>query len=162
MRRSNWTIFRYALQVAVLVAMSVPTKPLLADTTLDSGTTTVSTGTNFGTRLYVASTGTATMNVVAGGYATDSIGYLGYSADSLGFATVSSGTWAHSLALFVGNNGAGVLTMSDGKITCGTQGFVGTNPGSNGRAIGCPDVRVGIRGTALHRRGLATAGGHRP
>jgi len=134
MRRSNWTIFRYALQVAVLVAMSVPTKPLLADTTLDSGTTTVSTGTNFGTRLYVASTGTATMNVVAGGYATDSIGYLGYSAGSLGSATVSSGTWAHSLGLFVGNNGAGVFTVSGGKITCGTQGFVGTNPGSNGAA----------------------------
>jgi T5SS/PEP-CTERM-associated repeat protein len=134
MRRSNWTIFRYALQVAVLVAMSVPTKPLLADTTLDSGTTTVSTGTNFGTRLYVASTGTATMNVVAGGYATDSIGYLGYSADSLGFATVSSGTWAHSLALFVGNDGAGVFTVSGGKVTCGTQGFVGTNPGSIGTA----------------------------
>ncbi len=105
-----------------------------ADTTLNSGTTTVSTGTNFGTRLYVASTGTAAMNVITGGYATDSIGYLGYSAGSLGTVTVSSGTWAHSLALFVGNNGAGVLTMSDGKITCGTQGFVGTNPGSNGAA----------------------------
>ncbi|MBU6308337.1 MAG: hypothetical protein KJS77_01170 [Planctomycetes bacterium] len=134
MRRSNVTIIRGALQVAVLAVLSVPTNLLLADTTLNSGTTTVSTGTNFGTRLYVASTGTATMNVIAGGYATDSIGYLGYSAGSLGSATVSSGTWAHSLSLFVGNDGAGVFTVSGGKITCGTQGFVGTNPGSNGAA----------------------------
>ena len=68
MRRSNWTIFRVVIGVAVLVAMSVPTKPLLADTTLNSGTTTVSTVTDFGVTLYVGTSGTATLEVIAGGY----------------------------------------------------------------------------------------------
>ncbi len=91
MRRSNWTIFRVVIGVAVLVALSVPMKPLLADTTLNSGTTTVSTGTNFGSILYLGDTGTATL-VIAGGLATDTYGILGNSAGSVGTATVSSGT----------------------------------------------------------------------
>ena len=106
MRRSNWLIFRVvigvAVHVAALMALSVPTKPLLADTTLNSGTTTVSTGTNFGQGLFVARTGTATMKVVAGGYATNSYAYLGFNAGSDGTATVSSGTWANSETLTVG------------------------------------------------------------
>ena len=126
MRRSNWTIFRGALWVAVLVALSLPTKPLLADTTLDSGTTTVSTGTNFGTFLYVASTGTATMNVVAGGYATNAYGYLGFSLGSNGTATVSSGTWANSGDLIVGISGTGTLTMSGGLVSVGGRLSKGT------------------------------------
>ena len=118
MRRSNWTIFRGALWVAVLVALSLPTKPLLADTTLDSGTTTVSTGTNFGGRLIVASTGTATMNVVAGGYATNTTGYIGYNAGSKGTVNVSSGTWDNSDSLTVGfNGGTGSLNVAGGSVT---------------------------------------------
>ncbi len=79
MRRSNWTIFRVVSGVAALVAMSVPMTSLLGDTTLNSGTTTVSTGSIFGTNLYGADTGTATL-VIAGGLATDTYGWIGKSA----------------------------------------------------------------------------------
>ena len=54
-------------------------------------TTTARTGTNFGANLYVAKTGTATLQVEAGGYATDFSGFIGYDAASVGTATVSSG-----------------------------------------------------------------------
>ena len=132
MRRSNWTIFRGALWVAVLVVLSLPTKPLLADTTLDSGTTTVSTGTNFGTNLYVADTGTATL-VIAGGLATDTNGWIGNSAGSVGTATVSGGTWANSGYLRVGNSGTGTLNVTGGRVTS-TDGYLGYESGGNGTA----------------------------
>ena len=61
-----------AVLAAVLVAGFAPSD-LRADTFLNSGTTTVSTGTNFGGNLYVATTGTATL-VIAGGLATDTNG----------------------------------------------------------------------------------------
>jgi autotransporter-associated beta strand protein/T5SS/PEP-CTERM-associated repeat protein len=104
--------------------MSVPTRRLLADTTLDSGTTTVYTGTNFAGGLFVASTGTATMNVVYGGYATNTYGYIGQYAGSLGTVTVSSGTWANSEQLIVGHRGVGTLNVSGGSVASG-QGEVG-------------------------------------
>ena len=139
MRRSNWTIFRGALWVAVLVALSLPTKPLLADTTLDSGTTTVSTGTNFGTNLYVADTGTATL-VIAGGLATDTNGWIGNSAGSVGTATVSSGTWANSGELIVGEQGTGTLNVTGGSVT-NTFGYLGADVGSVGIAFGWGRVK---------------------
>jgi autotransporter-associated beta strand protein/T5SS/PEP-CTERM-associated repeat protein len=161
MRRSSGTVFRGALQVAVLVVLSVPTNLLLADTTLNSGTTTVSTGTNFGTRLYVASTGIATMNVIAGGYATDSIGYLGYSAGSLGSATVSSGTWANGSSLIIGASGRGTLNVTGGKVT-NTYGTLGSAAGGVGTAIvssgtwaSSIDFDVGVLGTGT----LSVTGG---
>jgi fibronectin-binding autotransporter adhesin len=133
MRRSNWTIFRCALQIAVLVALSVPMKPLLADTTLNSGTTTVSTGTNFGQGLFVATTGTATMDVVAGGYATNSYAYLGQNTSGVGTANVTSGTWANSGNLYVGNFGTGTLKVNGGNVT-NAIGYISYNNGSVGTA----------------------------
>ena len=109
--------------------------PILADTTLNSGTTTVSTGTSFGTNLYVASTGTATLEVIAGGYATNTIGYLGFNAGSAGTATVSSGTWANSGNLTVGRSGTGTLTMTGGLVSVsgtlsqGTHGTINLSSG---------------------------------
>ena len=134
MRRSNWTIFRGALQAAALVALSVPTKPLLADTTLNSGTTTVSTGTNFGQGLFVARTGTATMNVVAGGYATNSYAYLGFNAGSDGTATVSSGTWGNSGTLTVGYDGTGTLNVTGGYVSNTAFAYLGYNATGVGAA----------------------------
>jgi fibronectin-binding autotransporter adhesin len=133
MPRSNWTIFRCALRVAVLVALSGPTKPLLADTTLNSGTTTVSTGTNFGGDLYVATTGTATLNVIAGGYASSTNGYLGQNASGVGTANVSSGTWANSGNLYVGNFGTGTLNVNGGNVT-NAIGYLSYNNGNVGTA----------------------------
>ena len=133
MRRSNKTIFRYALQAAALVALSVPMKPLLADTTLNSGTTTVSTSRNFGQGLFVATTGTATMDVVAGGYATNSYAYLGQNASGVGTANVSGGTWANSETLTVGYDGTGTLNVTGGSVTS-LVGYLGYNAGSVGAA----------------------------
>ena len=92
-------------------------QPLLADTTLNSGTTTVNTGTDFGGDLYVATTGTATLNVVAGGYATNTFGYIGQLAGSRGTVDVSSGTWASSSHLRIGESGTGTLSVSGGVVT---------------------------------------------
>ena len=139
MRRSNWTIFRGALWVAVLVALSLPTKPLLADTTLNSGTTTVSTGTNFGTNLVVASTGTATMNVITGGSATNTFASIGELAGSSGTVNVSNGTWATSGTseddgyLNVGYGGTGTLNVTGGSVTS-NWGVLGYGVGSVGTA----------------------------
>jgi autotransporter-associated beta strand protein/T5SS/PEP-CTERM-associated repeat protein len=155
MPRSNWLIFRGALRVAVLVAMSVPMKSLRADTTFDSGTTTVSTGTDFGTRLSVASTGTATMNVIAGGRVTNGFGYLGRYAGSVGTATVSSGTWANSSILFVGSNGTGTLNVTGGMVTsdAGYLGSdasgVGTATVSSGTWANSGELAVGSSGTGM-------------
>ncbi len=93
--------FRVSLPCAVAACLwaCLLASPASADTALNSGTTTVSTGTNFGSNLYVATTGTATLHVIAGGYATNTIGYLGFNAGSVGTATVSSGTWANSGSL---------------------------------------------------------------
>ena len=90
------SLWARGLVLAGLLAAGVPGSPVRADTVLNSGTTTVSTGTNFGSNLYVATTGTATLQVIAGGYATNTTGYLGLNAGSVGTATVSSGTWANS------------------------------------------------------------------
>ncbi len=108
-------------------------KPLLADTTLNSGTTTVSTGTNFGQGLFVATTGTATMDVVAGGYATNSYAYLGQNTSGVGTANVTSGTWANSGNLYVGNFGTGTLKVNGGNVT-NAIGYISYNNGSVGTA----------------------------
>jgi fibronectin-binding autotransporter adhesin len=108
-------------------------QPLLADTILNSGTTTVSTGTNFG-GLIVADTGTATMNVVAGGYAINSYAYLGFNAGSDGTATVSSGTWANSETLTVGYDGTGTLNVTGGYVSNTDFGYLGYNADSIGAA----------------------------
>ena len=133
MRRSNWTIFRVVSGVTALVAMSVPMKPLRADTTINSGTTTVSTGTNFDGDLYVATTGTATLNLIAGGYATNTNGYLGQNAGGVGTANVSSGTWASSGNLYVGNFGTGTLNVNGGNVT-NAIGYISYNNGNVGTA----------------------------
>ncbi len=128
-------------------------QPLLADTTLNSGTTTVSTGTDFGTNLYVADTGTATMNVVAGGYATNTYVYMGQYAGSNGTATVSSGTWAMNGNLFGGIDGTATLNVTGGRVsnTSGILGSsnygVGTATVSSGTWANSGNLTVGNSGT---------------
>jgi archaellin len=87
--KSPWA--RGLLLAGVLV-MGLPTTAVRADTTINSGTKTVSTGTNFDGDLYVATTGTATLNLIAGGYATNTNGYLGQNAG--GSTTTLSGRTA--------------------------------------------------------------------
>ncbi len=128
-------------------------KPLLADTILNSGTTTVSTGTDFGGDLYVATTGTATLKVIAGGNATTTTGYLGYSVGSVGTANVSSGTWASSSHLRIGESGTGTLTVSGGVVTSSicymaiNAGSVATVNVSSGTWATNGDLNIGYGGT---------------
>ena len=148
--KSQWAL---GLVLAGLLVVGLPTRAVGADTILNSGTTTVSTGTNFGDSLYVATTGTATLNVIAGGYATNTDGYLGYSVGSIGTATVSAGTWANSGILFVGHDGTGTLNVDGGSVT-NSYGVIGYNAGSVGTATvsagtwaNSSTLDVGINGT---------------
>ena len=140
--KSWWT---RGLVLAGLLAVGLPESPVRADTALNSGTTTVSTGTNFGSNLYVATTGTATLNVIAGGYATNTTGYLGHNAGSVGTANVSSGTWANSGNLTVGRSGTGTLTMTGGLVSVsgtlsqGTHGTINLNSGGT--------LQIGVGGS---------------
>jgi len=143
MRRSNWTIVRGALWFAVFVALSVLTTPLRADTTFNSGDTTVSTGTNFGSTLTVASTGTATLRLTGGAYATNGSGYVGSAAGSFGTATVSGGTWTTSNNLYVGYDGRGRLEVKGGLVT-----NVNANVGSNAAGTGLALVQSGTWATS--------------
>ena len=148
--KSQWAL---GLVLAGLLVVGLPTRAVGADTILNSGTTTVSTGTNFGDSLYVATTGTATLNVIAGGYATNTLGFLGYDAGSVGTATVSSGTWANSGNLNVGYGGTGTLTVDGGSVT-NTTGYlgyeiysVGTATVSSGTWANSGSLYVGNTGT---------------
>ena len=116
----------------------------LADTVLDSGTTTVSAERNFGDTLYVGYQGAGTLNV-SGGRVTNTAGYLGFNAGSKGMATVSGGTWGTNGNLTVGSVGTGTLTMSGGLVSVsgtvsqGTHGNIKLNSGGT--------LEIGVGGT---------------
>ena len=83
--------------------------------------------------------------MIAGGYATNSIGYLGFNAGSVGTATVSSGTWANSGDLTVGQFGTGTLTINGGLVSVagtlsrGIYGTINLNAGGT--------LQIGVGGT---------------
>lgn len=162
--KSSWAL---GVVLAGLLVSGLPSRALRADTILDSGTTTVSSGTNFGGILTVGFTGTATLEVIAGGYATNSAGYLGYYAGSDGTATVSSGTWANGGNLGVGIHGIGTLNVTGGSVTSsfgnigGGVGSVGTATVSSGTWANGVDLTVGYNGTATLTMsgGLVSVGG---
>ena len=117
--------------LAGLLVVGISSAALGQDTILNSGTTTVSTDTNFDGDLYVATTGTATLEVIAGGYATNTTGYLGFNAGGVGTATVLSGTWANSGNLYVGGEGTGTLNVTGGSVT-NSDGYIATSNNSVG------------------------------
>ena len=125
-----------AVLAALLVAGVVPAD-LRANTTLDSGTTTLSTSTDYGNILYVGKgdlaghePGTATLKVNAGGHATNNSSFLGYHANDFGTVTVESGgRWTNSGGLRVGLYGRGKLNVTGGSVTSGGNcdiGYLGT------------------------------------
>jgi T5SS/PEP-CTERM-associated repeat protein len=70
-----------------------------------------------GANLYVGKTGTGALNVAAGGVVSSSHGYLGYSGNSSsGEVTVtgSGSQWTSAGNTFVGYEGNGELTISNG------------------------------------------------
>jgi fibronectin-binding autotransporter adhesin len=104
---------------------------------------------------------------VSGGKVTNLLGYLGYNAGSEGTATVSSGTWANSYDIWVGQSGTGTLNVSGGKVT-NLLGYLGYNAGSEGTATVSSgtwankyDLYVGQSGTGTLSMtgGLVTVGG---
>jgi T5SS/PEP-CTERM-associated repeat protein len=102
-----------ALLSGLLAVVAAPTNRLVADTTLDSGTTTISTGTDFGANLFVGATGTATLEVVDGASVTNGSGYLGSGASGDGTVLVTGGTWTNAGALVIGSAGTDSLTVLD-------------------------------------------------
>ena len=125
---SAWAL---GVVLAGLLVVGISSAALGQDTILDSGTTTVSTATNFDGDLYVATTGTASLEVITGGYATNTTGYLGFNAGGVGTATVSSGTWANSGNLYVGGEGTGTLSVTGGSVT-NSDGYIATSNNSVG------------------------------
>ena len=116
-------------------------------TTVNGGTLAVTSGgaiNHGGANLNVGLFGTATLNVT-GGRVTNADGSLGSYAGSVGTATVSSGTWANTGDLVVGNSGTGTLTMTGGLVSVGgtlSQGNFGTiNLNSGGT------LQIGTGGT---------------
>ncbi|MFM9025838.1 MAG: autotransporter-associated beta strand repeat-containing protein [Planctomycetaceae bacterium] len=119
---------RARLLLAALSLVGFPSAALRADTTFDSGTMTLSTGTDFGPKLFVGYVGTATLEVV-GGVAASSDAWLGFNDGSNGSVTVSGGTWISREDLTVGRSGTGILTINGGLVTVGgtlSQGAAGT------------------------------------
>ena len=121
-----------------------------ADTTLDSGTTTVSTGTDFGAALFVGVTGTATLELVPGADATNGAAYLGSVTTGNGTAIVTGGTWTTLGDLEVVN---GSLTMTGGRVAVGgrlsntASGTINLNSGGT--------LQIGVGGATGE---LATTG----
>jgi autotransporter-associated beta strand protein/T5SS/PEP-CTERM-associated repeat protein len=110
------------LAVVLLFATTAPVD-LRADTILDSGTTTVTTGTSFEGTLFLGDSGTATLAILGGGSAAIGSSYLGYNAGSKGTVVVNGGTW-NSLVGYpsftemrVGWFGEGTLDVIDGVVT---------------------------------------------
>ncbi len=117
----------------------------------ETGTVNVLNGrtweiTNF---LYVGNEGSGTLNVQAGSTLKNSSnGYIGHATGSTGVVTVTGAgsQWQASSSLYVGNQGAGTLTIADGgKVTpnsgelrlaaaAGSQGTLNLNgtPGIRG------------------------------
>jgi T5SS/PEP-CTERM-associated repeat protein len=120
------------IAVALLFVATAPVD-LRADTIIDSGTTTVTTGTDFGGNLYVGYSGTATLEVLVGGNAASVDAEIGFNAGSQGTATIAGGTWTNSGSLFVGDMGAGTLDLTDGRVS-NTYGYLAAQDGSSGTA----------------------------
>ncbi len=131
-RKSRSVRLLSLIVVALLFAATAPVD-LRADTTLDSGTTTVTTGTDFGGNLYVGFSGTATLEVLVGGSAANVDAEIGFNAGSQGTVTIAGGTWTNSGSLFVGDMGAGTLNLSDGRVS-NTDGYLAALDGSSGTA----------------------------
>ena len=73
--------------------------------------------------------GTGVLNITGGNVNTGSLVSLGRNAGSSGTATVSSGTWTNSGALYVGLAVTGELNVAGGAVS-NTDGYLGSGAGS--------------------------------
>ena len=91
-----------------------------------------------GANLYVGKTGTGALNVAAGGVVSSSHGYLGYSGNSSsGEVTVtgSGSQWTSAGNTFVGYEGNGELTISNGASASYVWSSIGGESGSSGSVV---------------------------
>ncbi|CAK7033906.1 autotransporter outer membrane beta-barrel domain-containing protein [Saezia sanguinis] len=74
------------------------------------------------------------MNIQSSGEVSSTSGHIGYSAGSTGNVTVdgSGSNWTSSGAMYVGNNGAGELTIVNGGTVSNTSAYIGNSAGSSG------------------------------
>jgi T5SS/PEP-CTERM-associated repeat protein/autotransporter-associated beta strand protein len=117
--------------------------PFLGNAAGSTGALTIdgssSTWTYTGT-LYVGNAGAATLRIINGASlnASSNVSYLGYASGSAGTAMVdgSGSIWTLSQPLFVGNSGAGTLSITNGgHVANATSVWLGDNHGSAGTAI---------------------------
>ena len=133
---------------AVLLAVELPIQTIRADTTLNSGTTTVSTGTDFGANLYVGTTGTATLTVVAGGSATAATTYLGSTATGNGTARDLTAQSTNGAVAHLHVTGFTGLTSNDITIEDSSTGSSGWAViGTFTQVTGLTSQRLAITGT---------------
>jgi len=90
-----------------------------------------------------------------GGRVLDATGYIGRLAGSNGSVTVSSGTWANSIALYVGNTGTGTLLVNGGYVS-NTTGNIGSIAGSNGSVTVSSGTWVNSGGVNVATSGTGT------
>jgi T5SS/PEP-CTERM-associated repeat protein len=88
--------------------------------------------------IYVGNSGAGSLIVTgAGSVANASYAYLGYNAGSSGSAAVSGtgAAWTSGNTLYVGYNGSGSLSVTDGAAVSSGGGAIGYNAGSDGTVI---------------------------
>lgn len=112
-------------------------------TTLNSGTRTLDTPYEHLGVLYVATTGTATLEVVDGteGFVLD--GYFGYEVGGVGTATVSGGTLGIRGGLNIGHDGTGTLNVTGGSVFNRYGGSRPSYLGYNATGVGTATVSSG-------------------
>ena len=77
-----------------------------------------------------------TMNATKGNYSNSKVGtYLGYAANATGQATVdgTGSSWINSGSLYVGHEGNGSLTITNGGLVENASGYLGYAPGTTGQ-----------------------------
>lgn len=68
-------------------------------------------------------------------FTNNGIVYLGHDSGSTGEAVVSGGTWDNNSALYVGNEGTGVLVIEDGGLVTATNSTIAAAAGSTGTVV---------------------------
>lgn len=109
---------------------------------------------SFGARVFVASQGQASMDILSGANLFDTEGYIGLGANAEGHVAVSGAgsTWANYGELAIGRDGTGTLAVTDGGSTSNSNGWLGYSAGASG------NVAVSGAGSTWDNSGYLYAG----
>jgi len=111
--------------------------------------------------LYVGEKGTGTLSITDGGQVSSSSGCLGrYSSGSHGtvIVTGSGSNWTNSDELYVGRDGTGTLSITDGGQVSSSAGWLGRYSGAQGTATvtGSGSKWTNSGGLSVGREGTGT------